>query len=93
MVPIKGTLYLIAAGLVFSTFNAIWEEFILKGILWNGVEGIFGTALPIIIFQALLFGLMHLNGFPRGWVGAGMAAVYGFFIGVIRKRSGGCSRR
>jgi uncharacterized protein len=46
-------------------------------------------AESVNVAQAALFGLAHFQGFPRGWVGVLMAAVYGFALGIIRKKSGG----
>ncbi|OGR04440.1 MAG: hypothetical protein A2284_09365 [Deltaproteobacteria bacterium RIFOXYA12_FULL_61_11] len=89
MIPPGGLLVLLAAGLTFSVFNAIWEEFILKGILWAGLESVLSRTWVVNIVQAILFGVIHYGGFPRGLTGAAMAALYGFAIGLIRSRSGG----
>ncbi len=89
MVPYNSIAVIFAVGLVFSVFNACWEEIILKGILWDGA-GLFIRSVPaIILFQAVLFGVMHLNGFPRGVIGAVLAGIYGVMIGLIRKYSDG----
>jgi len=32
---------------------------------------------------------MHINGFPRGIIGAALAGIYGLLTGFIRKKSGG----
>lgn len=75
---------LLVVGALFSVANAVWEEVTFKAILWDSmVELSFSTA-TILVVQALLFGLVHLNGFPRGWVGAGLAAVYGLVVGVLK---------
>lgn len=89
MVPSGSIPVIIITGLLFSIFNSIWEEIILKGILWNGLENIISTALVVNLFQAVLFGIMHLNGFPRGIIGALLAGIYGLMIGFIRKNSDG----
>jgi len=89
MVPKSSIPGIIFTGLVFSVFNSIWEEIILKGILWNALENIISNSLIINIFQAVLFGIMHLNGFPRGITGAVLAGIYGLLIGFIRKQSNG----
>ena len=89
MVPGSSVPKIIIIGFLFSIFNSIWEEIILKGILWNGLENIFTSVLLINISQAVLFGVMHLNGFPRGITGAVLAGIYGLLIGFIRKSSGG----
>ncbi len=89
MVPANSIPVIVIVGLLFSVFNSIWEEIILKGILWNGMEKIVSSILIINLFQAVLFGVMHLNGFPRGIIGAVLAGIYGLLIGFIRKNSGG----
>ncbi len=89
MIPSGGLVVLVAAGLAFSIFNAIWEEFILKGILWTGLERVFSRTWAVNVVQAILFGAIHYGGFPRGPSGAAMAGLYGFAIGLIRSRSGG----
>lgn len=89
MVPRGGPILLIATGVVFSVLNAIWEEFILKGIGWKSLEKVFRRGWAVNTGQAALFGVMHVGGFPRGWIGVLMATVYGFVLGVIRKESRG----
>lgn len=89
MMPTNNIFCIVIIGLLFSIFNSIWEEVILKGILWNGIEGIISNVIFIILFQAVLFGILHLNGFPRGVIGAILAGVYGVLIGFIRKYSNG----
>jgi membrane protease YdiL (CAAX protease family) len=66
MMPVSSAWTLLAGGLLFSVFNAAWEEFILKGIMWNGLEKIFSGVVVINITQSLFFGLIHYQGFPRG---------------------------
>jgi hypothetical protein len=89
LIPRGGLAGLIAGGIAFSVFNAIWEELMLKGILWHGLEAVFARVGAINLVQAVFFGVIHYGGFPRGIVGAVMAGVYGFAIGLIRDRAGG----
>lgn len=89
MVPSDSVSGIIIIGILFSVFNSLWEEIILKGILWNGLEIFISSALLINLFQAVLFGVMHFNGFPRGIIGAVLAGIYGLLIGFIRKYSNG----
>ncbi|TGK39809.1 CPBP family intramembrane glutamic endopeptidase [Leptospira andrefontaineae] len=80
---------LIAAGLGFAIFNAIAEEFLFRGILF---EALLTTRISIVwalLIQALSFGILHLYGFPRGWVGVGLAGIYGLMTGLIRILSKG----
>ncbi|EMJ99717.1 CPBP family intramembrane glutamic endopeptidase [Leptospira sp. WS58.C1] len=80
---------LIAAGIGFAIVNAIAEEFLFRGILF---EALLTAKLPLfwaLVFQALSFGILHLHGFPRGWVGVGLAGIYGLMTGLIRILSKG----
>ena len=89
MVPPGGPLLLVAVGIAFSVFNAIWEEFILKGIAWNSLQLVLRRNWHINTSQAALFGIIHIGGFPRGWVGVLMATLYGLVVGIIREVSAG----
>jgi membrane protease YdiL (CAAX protease family) len=89
MVPPGGPIMLLLIGIVFSVCNAIWEEFILKGIAWNSLEKVFRRSWAVNSGQAAFFGAMHIGGFPRGGIGVLMAVIYGFVLGIIRKESHG----
>jgi membrane protease YdiL (CAAX protease family) len=89
MIPAVRPWQLVAIGIAFSTLNATWEEFILKGLAWSSLQSVFQSAYTVNVAQAVLFGLAHFQGFPRGWGGVLMAALYGLALGVIRKKSGG----
>jgi membrane protease YdiL (CAAX protease family) len=89
MVPAGGVIDLVLVGAAFSIFNAIWEEFIVKGIAWDTLTFLCNKSKPVNFLQAVLFGIMHAGGFPRGWVGILMATVYAYVLGIIKKRSGG----
>lgn len=77
------------AALGFAILNAVMEEYIWRGILWTLLQRVTSAAGVIVTLQAVSFGLMHIHGFPRGWVGVGMATLYGVFLGWIRHRSRG----
>jgi len=77
------------AGLTFAVVNAVMEEAVWRWILWDLLTYAIGRAWIVVLLQAASFGLFHIHGFPRGWIGVGMAAVYGVVLGVIRYRSGG----
>lgn len=80
---------LVLMGIGFSFFNAITEEIIWRGIIWDGLGEIFNRGWVIILLQGIGFGLWHINGFPRGWLGVIMAASYGIMLGIIRHRTKG----
>lgn len=89
MVPASGPVALVVVGVLFSLGNAVWEELILKGIAWNSLAAVFRSDWAINVGQAALFGIIHVGGFPRGWIGVLMATLYGLVLGVIRRQSRG----
>ncbi len=80
---------LVVAALGFAVVNAVIEELIWRGVFWQILDRAVGRAWLVIALQAASFGLAHLHGFPRGWFGVAMAAVYGTMLGLIRHRSRG----
>lgn len=79
---------LLLVGLAFSVANAVAEELVYRGIIFGALERVWG-ALPALVIQAAAFGLAHLHGFPRGWVGVALATIYGVMTGILRWRSQG----
>ena len=80
---------LIAAGLIFSMVNAAVEEGAYRGVMLHALDRSLGPGFAALLLQALAFGAIHIRGFPRGWVGVGLALIYGLLMGVIRRRAGG----
>lgn len=80
---------LIAAGVGFAIINAVAEEFLFRGILFEALLTARVSLFWALVFQALSFGILHLHGFPRGWVGVGLAGIYGLMTGLIRILSKG----
>jgi hypothetical protein len=80
---------LVIGGLLFAVLNATVEEIAFRGIVFGAL---LHSAVPIglaLLLQALAFGAIHINGFPRGSVGVGLATIYGVFMGALRIRSKG----
>jgi hypothetical protein len=75
-------------GVLFAVANAGAEEAFFRGAFMGGLTDSVGlsAALPI---QALSFGLLHLGGFPSGFVGVVLAAAYGVMLGLLRIRARG----
>lgn len=78
----------LVAGVVFSTINAVAEEFVFRGVLFDAVRSQWGT-WGTLLGTAMLFGLGHLHGYPPGPIGACLATVFGFGAGVLRFWTGG----
>jgi membrane protease YdiL (CAAX protease family) len=88
-IPPWSPAWLVLVGAGFSVVNALIEETIWRGILWELLSRAVPVAGVVVVLQAGSFGLAHLGGFPRGWAGVGLAALYGLFMGLIRQRAGG----
>ena len=80
---------LIAGGLIFSMVNAAVEEGAYRGVILHALDTSLGPGFAALLLQALAFGAIHISGFPRGWLGVGLACIYGLLMGVIRRRAGG----
>jgi membrane protease YdiL (CAAX protease family) len=88
-VPAAPLWVLVGGGLVFSMINAAVEEGAYRGVIQHGLDSALGQGIAALVLQAAAFGALHIQGFPRGWVGVGLAAIYGVLMGGIRRRSGG----
>jgi len=80
---------LIVGGLIFSIVNAAVEEGAYRGVILHALDSSLGPGFAALLLQALAFGAIHIRGFPRGWIGVGLACVYGLLMGAIRRRAGG----
>lgn len=72
----------------YAMLNAIFEEVVWRGALWQGAEASFGKSGALVL-TSLSFGIAHYHGFPSGVIGVGLAAIYGFMTGTVRLRTGG----
>jgi len=88
MMPTGGTAVLIGAALVFALLNAAMEELVWRGAIQHWLSLHVGSVLAVIL-QAVSFGLIHWAGFPSGWTGVALAAIYGVMLGALRALSGG----
>jgi membrane protease YdiL (CAAX protease family) len=85
-VALFGNLFL--ARLCFSVANAVLEEVIFRGVLYEAVAADWGAGVAVGV-TAVLFGLGHVQGYPPGPAGAVLAAGYGVALGLLRWWSGG----
>ncbi len=79
---------LFIAGVCFSVINALAEELIFRGILWDVIADEWNewTALGA---TSVLFGVVHFDGYPPGTIGAVLAGLYGVALGGLRWWVGG----
>jgi membrane protease YdiL (CAAX protease family) len=80
---------LICAGLLFAMWNAAVEEMAYRGVLMDALDQSIGAGILSLLGQAAAFGIFHINGFPRGWIGVGLASIFGVMMGLIRRLSRG----
>lgn len=80
---------LIPGGLLFAMVNAAVEEVAYRGVLLHALERTLGTGTVALCVQALAFGVLHINGFPRGLSGIVLATIFGLLMGLIRRKSHG----
>ncbi len=78
----------LVAGPVFAVLNALLEELIFRGVLYDAVEAQGGWRTALCV-TAVVFGYAHLNGYPPGVVGGVLAGIYGVMLGGLRRLSGG----
>jgi membrane protease YdiL (CAAX protease family) len=57
--PEVSLLWIIINGIGFALLNALAEEYLARGMLWNGLEKIFGNAGVIIVLQSVIFSIFH----------------------------------
>jgi membrane protease YdiL (CAAX protease family) len=86
--PVAAFGNLLLAGVCFSMANAVLEELIFRGLLWEvaAAEWNVGVALGA---TTVLFGLGHLHGYPPGPLGAVLAGLFGLALGLLRWWTGG----
>lgn len=74
-------------GGLFSIGNALFEEVIFRGILFDAAESQW-SVWPAVGITSVLFGLAHLHGYPPGPTGALLAAIFGLCLGWLRVYTG-----
>ncbi len=87
-IPHVGPMQLLLIGVTFSLANALMEEAIFRGVFQEALTAEWGP-WPAIAIQGVLFGAIHVQGFPHGLEGMVMASAYGVALGWLRLRSGG----
>lgn len=80
--------HLVVAVIAFPIANAMLEEVVFRGVLFDAVRPQWG-AWGALTITSILFGLGHLDGYPPGIIGAVLAGVFGLLMGVLRLWSEG----
>jgi hypothetical protein len=65
--------------LVFSATNSFGEEMIYRIGIVSPLKGLL-SPMTIFVISAILFGIPHLAGMPKGLIGATMAGVLGLVL-------------
>jgi membrane protease YdiL (CAAX protease family) len=75
-------------GTLFAVVNAVMEELVFRGILFDAIDSQSGAWISLI-GTAVLFGLGHLHGYPPGTIGVVLAMLFGLALGALRLWAGG----
>jgi membrane protease YdiL (CAAX protease family) len=78
----------VMAGILFSIGNALFEEIVFRGIVFDSLVPHWGKAVAVVLSSAA-FALGHLHGYPPGVFGAVLAVVFGTVLGCMRCVTGG----
>ena len=90
MIPKMPRWLLPLACLGFAMVNAAMEEIVFRGIMMQALDSALGSGNLTVVIQAGSFASFHyLAGFPNGGWGFAMVFVYGFMLGVLRRRAQG----
>jgi membrane protease YdiL (CAAX protease family) len=81
--PLAGLGNTLLAGACFAVLNALLEELIFRGILYDAVAAQWGWGAAVGA-TAVAFGVGHVNGYPPGWLGSVLAGIYGVMLGLLR---------
>src|SRR6266481_5001079 len=82
-----GRLVLLGRG--FALFNAAVEEMIWRGVVFDALERTGMLTVPVVLMQAVSFGVVHLHGFPSGSAGILLATAYRAILGFLRSQTRG----
>ena len=90
MIPKMPAWLLPLACLGFAILNAAMEEIVFRGIIMQALDSALGAGNLTVVIQVGSFASFHyLAGFPNGVWGFAMVLIYGFMLGVLRRRSQG----
>ncbi len=88
-VPQTSLAVLVLFGLAFAVLNSFAEEAVFRGVFLPALRDSLGSPKAALVMQAVVFGLMHVRGFPSGLSGMAVAGVIGLAFGSLRLRTRG----
>lgn len=89
MLPEGSFIFIIAMGIAYALLNAVVEEYIFRGMIWNGLEKIMTNRSLVIFTQAAIFGITHYWGLPGGVSGVVLIFTWSLYLGYVRQKTGG----
>jgi len=73
--PAVAPFWILVGGVLFAAVNAAVEEGAYRGVVMYALEAQVGKPAALLM-QAVAFGTLHINGFPRGPVGVALAVCW-----------------
>ena len=83
MLPMHWFGGIVGTAIVFPLLNAVLEEIVFRGVLFDSIASQWGAAVAIVV-SAVFFGYGHMQGYPPGPAGVVLAGVFGLAIGWLR---------
>ena len=93
-IPHVGPMQLLLIGITFSLANALMEEAIFRGVFQEALTADWGP-WPAVVIQGVLFGVVHIQGFPRcgrDGHGVGLRRGAGMVAALVGRNGGGVHR-
>jgi membrane protease YdiL (CAAX protease family) len=85
--PVTALGSVVVVGILFSIFNALFEEVIFHGVLFDAVESQWGVSIAVVLLPSCL--ATATCGYPPGPLGAVLAGTYALCLGWLQVFSGG----
>lgn len=86
--PINALGGVLLMGIIFPIVNAISEELVFRVILFEAIDAQAGKWIAALV-TSIIFGYIHMEGYPPGNIGALLAGIYGFSLACLRIQSKG----
>ena len=86
--PIEQFGGVILMGIFFPIINAISEELVFRVIIFDSISAQAGKWVAALL-TSILFGYIHMKGYPPGIIGAISAGIYGLSLAYLKIKSNG----